>query len=134
MMHTSNQGRGSLVVCPARKASPPTYLPTYPILPHALTSHLLVPRAPNQIKDEMPGHNAALVVLGTFLLWFGWYGFNPGSTLVIHTYEFVAAKTATTTTLAAAAGAITNLAIHKHITGVLNLEETCNGALAGTSP
>ena len=79
----------------------------------------------------MPGHNAALVVLGTFLLWFGWYGFNPGSTLCIHGCEFVAAKTAATTTLAAAAGCIANLAIHKFLSGILSLEEACNGALAG---
>lgn len=33
--------------------------------------------------NAMPGHSATLVVLGTFLLWFGWYGFNPGSMLAI---------------------------------------------------
>jgi len=84
-----------------------------------------------KVDDPMPGHNAALVVLGTFLLWFGWYGFNPGSTLMIHGAEFVAAKCAATTTLAAAAGCIANLAIHKWLSGILSLEEACNGALAG---
>jgi Amt family ammonium transporter len=29
--------------------------------------------------NPMPGHSAPLVVLGTFVLWLGWYGFNPGS-------------------------------------------------------
>merc|ERR1711871_673847 len=84
-----------------------------------------------KVDDPMPGHNAALVVLGTFLLWFGWYGFNPGSTLAIYTYEGVAAKSAVTTTLAAAAGCIFNLGLHKVISGILSLEEACNGALAG---
>jgi Amt family ammonium transporter len=85
----------------------------------------------SSIDDEMPGHNAALVVLGTFMLWFGWYGFNPGSTLCINGCEGVAAKTAVTTTLAAAAGCIFNLGIHKFLSGILSLEEACNGALAG---
>jgi len=84
-----------------------------------------------KIADEMPGHNAALVVLGTFMLWFGWYGFNPGSTLMIAGADAVAAKSAVTTTLAAAAGAILNLIIHKILSGIISVEETCNGALAG---
>jgi Amt family ammonium transporter len=86
-----------------------------------------------QIADEMPGHNSSLVVLGTFILWFGWYGFNPGSTLGIYTYENIAAKTAVTTTVAAAAGCVTNLILHYVLSGlkVLSLEEACNGALAG---
>merc|ERR1711990_191301 len=64
-----------------------------------------------KIADEMPPHNTALVVLGTFILWFGWYGFNPGSTLYISTagYDDVAGLCAVTTTLAAAAGAISAL-------------------------
>ena len=32
---------------------------------------------------EIRGHSATLVVMGTFFLWFGWYGFNPGSMLAI---------------------------------------------------
>ena len=84
--------------------------------------------------NAMPGHNAALVVLGTFILWFGWYGFNPGSTLGIHGYAFIAAKTAATTTLSAATGAVVNLFVTLKLSGdahTYDLEETCNGALAG---
>jgi Amt family ammonium transporter len=33
---------------------------------------------------SMPGHNAALATLGTFILWVGWLGFNGGSALVIN--------------------------------------------------
>jgi Amt family ammonium transporter len=83
-----------------------------------------------EIQDPMPPHNTALVVLGTFILWFGWYGFNPGSTLTIAS-DVVAAKSAVTTTMSACGGAVTNLIIHKILTGVLSLEETCNGVLAG---
>lgn len=87
--------------------------------------------------NDMPGHNSALVVLGTFLLWFGWYGFNPGSTLGITAdgYAWVASKTAVTTTLSAASGAVANLVLQYHLCGggrhIYDLEATCNGALAG---
>jgi Amt family ammonium transporter len=89
---------------------------------------------PNGDVQPMPGHNSSLVVLGTFILWFGWYGFNPGSTLAIHGYSFIAAKTATTTTLSAASGAVTNMFLTHQMSGaahLYDLEETCNGALAG---
>ena len=79
------------------------------------------------------GHSMPLVVLGTFLLWIGWYGFNPGSTLAISGGSaLVAEKTAVTTTLAAAAGGLSNLAIHFFLTDhTMSVSEMCNGVLAG---
>ena len=59
--------------------------------------------------EEFEPHNLPLVVLGTFALWFGWYGFNPGSTLKMHdgATGALAAQVAMNTTLAAATGGIT---------------------------
>jgi len=82
---------------------------------------------------EMPAHSASLIVIGTFILWFGWYGFNPGSTLGISAsgYAFIASKSAVTTTLSAAAGGITSAVYFHGIKGFYDLEEACNGILAG---
>ena len=84
------------------------------------------------------GHSAALQVLGTFLLWFGWYGFNPGSTLFIHGYARDSARAAVTTTLSAASGAVTGLYIKRLLPsklggtpGVWDLGHTCNSLLGG---
>ena len=59
--------------------------------------------------EEFECHNLPLVVLGTFSLWFGWYGFNPGSTLGMHDAATgaMAAQVAMNTTLSAASGGIT---------------------------
>merc|ERR1711943_98868 len=86
-----------------------------------------------ELNEEMHGHNPVLVVLGTVMLWFGWYGFNPGSTLGISApgYAFVASKAATTTTLAAAAGGVTNSVLHKILSKRWLLGESCNGVLSG---
>ena len=85
-----------------------------------------------QVAD-MPGHSATLVVLGTFLLWFGWYGFNPGSQLgVASTSDAdVVARCAVTTTLSGAAAGLATLFMRKFQTGTWDLVTSCNGSLAG---
>ena len=77
----------------------------------------------------IPGHNMPLAALGVFILWFGWYGFNAGSTLSGTDSDI--AYVATTTTLAAGAGAITAM-----FTSWLWFKKpdpsfSLNGALAG---
>ena len=79
---------------------------------------------------DMPGHSSVLVALGTFILWFGWYGFNPVSTLAFE-YMETAARVAVTTTLGAAAGGVTALCIHYGFTKSLDVGPMCNGILAG---
>ena len=75
------------------------------------------------------GHNIPLAALGTFVLWFGWYGFNAGSTL--SGSDTAIALIAVTTTLAASAGAIgalfTSWALFKKPDPSMAL----NGALGG---
>jgi ammonium transporter, Amt family len=58
--------------------------------------------------NPIPGHNLPYAVLGTIILWFGWFGFNPGSTLAVVTGHHVGyfGYVALTTNVAAAAGAL----------------------------
>jgi len=58
--------------------------------------------------NPIPGHNMPFAVLGTIILWFGWFGFNPGSTLGVVTGDKIGyfGYVALTTNLAAAAGAL----------------------------
>jgi len=83
--------------------------------------------------NPMPGHNATLVVLGTFLLWFGWYGFNPGSQLAVasNAAATIVSRVAVTTTIGGAAGGLTNVFLVYFLTKDFNLIATCNGVLAG---
>src|SRR4029079_1138749 len=62
--------------------------------------------------NPIPGHNIPYAVLGTLILWFGWFGFNPGSTLSVNLggvgfFAYVAA----TTNIAAATGAVTGMVV-----------------------
>lgn len=79
---------------------------------------------------DMPGHSTVLAALGTFILWFGWYGFNPVSTLAFE-YMGDAARVAVTTTLSAAAGGCTTLAIHVALKNPPDVFPALNGILAG---
>jgi len=93
---------------------------------------VLGPRIGKYGKDgkakAIPGHNLPLAALGVFILWFGWFGFNPGSTT---TGDGSIGYIAVTTNIAAAAGAIiamiTAWVIMKKPDGSMAL----NGALAG---
>lgn len=88
---------------------------------------------------EIAPHSVALQFLGTFCLWFGWYGFNPGSVLYISSSDFgeVASLVAVNTTLAACAGAVsamfTSTLLDYYYTGVhtYDLGYTMNGCLTG---
>jgi Amt family ammonium transporter len=63
---------------------------------------------PLEEPNDFPPHSVTLQFLGTFCLWFGWYGFNPGSTLAIGSAGLgeVASLAAVNTTLAACTGAV----------------------------
>ena len=76
------------------------------------------------------GHNIPLASLGVFLLWFGWFGFNAGSTLGVGNGDLIG-LVAMNTNLAAAAGAITAMVTVWGLFGKPDLSMTMNGALAG---
>ncbi len=60
--------------------------------------------------NPIPGHNIPYAVLGTIILWFGWFGFNPGSTLSVDFGGFgYFAYVALTTNIAAATGALSGI-------------------------
>ena len=82
--------------------------------------------------NPIPGHNVSIAVLGMFILWFGWYGFNPGSTLGLSGgFAALAAKVAVNTTLAAGAGVVTMTILAKLRTGKYDIGLAINGALGG---
>ena len=79
--------------------------------------------------QPMPGHNMPLVTLGGFILWLGWFGFNPGSTMAADAGAI--ARIAVTTNLAASAGVVASSVTSRTLFGKADLSMSVNGALAG---
>lgn len=80
--------------------------------------------------NAIPGHSITLATLGVFVLWIGWFGFNPGSTLGLGDPGLVA-KIFVTTNAAAAAGGIATMILTWFRYGKPTLSMTLNGVLAG---
>ena len=76
-------------------------------------------------------HSAPLQVLGTFILFVGWFGFNCGSTLGVAGYGADLARAAVTTTLCAVSGGLSTAALCKFVNDKWDLGQMCNGILAG---
>ena len=88
---------------------------------------LLTPRGDYGRQALLP-HNVPFVLLGAGLLWFGWFGFNPGSTT---TGDGEIGRVAVTTNLAAAAGAVVAMITSWFMFKKPDASMTLNGALAG---
>src|SRR5438093_2310018 len=82
--------------------------------------------------NPIPGHNMPYAVLGTIILWFGWFGFNPGSTLSVDFGGFgYFGYVALTTNMAAAAGAIGGIVSAWVVLKKPDISMMLNGVLAG---
>ena len=81
----------------------------------------------------IPGHNLALAALGVFILWLGWFGFNPGSQLAAsgEVNRIAISHVFLTTNLAAAAGGVATMFLTWIKYGKPSLSLTLNGVLAG---
>jgi Amt family ammonium transporter len=80
--------------------------------------------------NVLAGHSIPLAALGVFILWFGWYGFNAGSTLGVADGSLIA-RIGVNTTLAAALGGLASMLTVWKRFGKPDLSMTMNGALAG---
>ena len=84
---------------------------------------------PDGKPRAFPAHNIVFVVTGTFILLFGWMGFNPGSTLAATDLRI--GVVAINTNLAAVAGAATSIVLWYFMFGKPDISMGCNGMLAG---
>ncbi len=100
----------------------------------ALAGAIVVgPRIGKYAKDNtsmrIPGHSVVLMALGVFVLWFGWFGFNAGST--VSGNDGSIALIFITTNLSAAAGAVGAMALSFAIWKRFDVYMTLNGVIAG---
>ena len=93
-------------------------------------AYMLGPRAGREWGRPPEASNLGIAALGTFILWFGWYGFNVGSTLGAGDVNQLG-LVAINTTLAAAAGALGAMFLKHWLTGGWNMSFILNGSLAG---
>lgn len=84
---------------------------------------------PDGSVHPIPGHSMALVFFGALILWLGWFGFNPGSTMAVNPQAI--AHVAMTTNMACVAAVITFTIMAWMMLGKLDFSMTVNGALAG---
>ncbi|MBT3444000.1 MAG: ammonium transporter [Flavobacteriaceae bacterium] len=96
---------------------------------------VLGPRIGKYSKDgtsnTIPGHNLPLASVGAFILWFGWFGFNPGSSLgAVGNWELIGEVIANTF-LASAAGGIATMFYTYFSYGKIDITMVINGILAG---
>ena len=83
----------------------------------------------NGTVNPIPGHNMGMATLGTLILWLGWFGFNPGSTMAADPAAI--ASIALNTNMAAAAGCLGATAVAWMALGKPDLSMILNGTLAG---
>lgn len=97
-------------------------------------AYIIGPRLGKYSKDgkskAIPGHSITLGALGVFILWFGWFGFNPGSTLSGMDYVSIS-KIFVTTNMSAASGAMVTMFYTWVRYKKPDVSMTLNGALAG---
>lgn len=81
----------------------------------------------------MRGSNIPIAALGAFILWLGWFGFNGGSQLAVHTVDNAnaVAQVFLNTNAAAAGGVLGAIIISKVLTGKMDVTMGINGAIAG---
>jgi Amt family ammonium transporter len=92
---------------------------------------MLGPRKGKEWGKPITPHNAGLALTGTLILWFGWYGFNPGSTLGAIGVTETLGVVVLNTTIGGGAGLLSALLFQYFRTGKWDLNASMNGSLAG---